>query len=101
MAKYLKINGKVCLDSWRGMLTAFFLMGKHTIEPCIKTLMNACQLWLYFLMQCIVLRSKYMRLPFGARDMNDRSDGITYGIHGLFDSFVYHRSHDQQKPEGA
>ena len=22
MAKYLKINGKVCLDSWRGMLRA-------------------------------------------------------------------------------
>ena len=21
--------------------------------------------------------------------MNDRSNGITYGIHGLFDSFVY------------
>ena len=24
MAKYLKINGKVCLDTWQGMLRGFF-----------------------------------------------------------------------------
>ena len=34
MAKYLKINGKVCLDTWRGMLRLFF-RGIFLLKDCV------------------------------------------------------------------
>ena len=73
MAKYLNINGKVCLDSWRSMLTVVMLPQSLHRAPFGAHASSV--------RSTRVLRSEHTRLPFGARDMDDRSDRISYTVH--------------------